>query len=92
MSAIFKFENAFKAEPVRVQHDSLFPVSNSLKDMEKENVIQRQDAWMQQCWNKTMSEKLGTPDRYSHIAVLIVHWVHELDGDLNCWKEVHPHI
>jgi len=57
-------------------------------DLEKESVVETQNALMRQHWNKAMHKELGTPDRYQNVAVLIVRWVEALDEDLKCWKEV----
>ena len=77
------------AVPIKIgQDDSMStPKAHSPTEMEKQNVINRQDCWMRQCWNRTLSEKLGIADHYSHVAVLIVRWVKELDDDLKCWEE-----
>lgn len=88
MSAIYKIEGPLRLGRTIASHVSPFPKACSSTDMEKESVIHKQDAWMRQAWNKTMSEKLGIPDRYSHVAVLIVRWVKELDSELKCWEEV----
>lgn len=57
-------------------------------DLEKESVVETQNALMRQHWNKAMHKELGTPDRYQNVAVLIVRWVEALDTDLQCWREV----
>lgn len=77
---------------VKIEHAATSNVPQRLQphsptEMEKQNVISRQDNWMRQCWNKTLSERLGVPDHYSHVAVLIVRWVKDLDYDLKCWEE-----
>lgn len=57
-------------------------------ELEKESVVESQNALMRQHWNKAMHRELGTPDRYQNVAVLIVRWVEALDTDLQCWREV----
>lgn len=59
-------------------------------ELDKENVVETQNALMRQHWNKAMHKELGSPDRYQSVAVLIVRWVEALDKDLQCWKEVLP--
>ncbi|KAK3647226.1 hypothetical protein LTR22_013887 [Elasticomyces elasticus] len=43
---------------------------------------------LRQTWTKVMRAQLATPNHYSSVAVLILHWTEGLDTDLKCYSEV----
>ena len=63
-------------------------LNTSPGEMEKDKVVQTQDSRMRQHWDKVMCKELDIPDRYHHVAILIIRWVKELDLDLQCGGEV----
>lgn len=50
--------------------------------------LQKQTKHMQSCWDRAVCKELEVVDRYTKVAVLIIHWVAELDTDLGCGQEV----
>lgn len=57
-------------------------------DVDTYEAVQKEDSRMRQTWDKVMCKEMGIPDRYQHVAVLIVRWVKGLDPHMDCEEEV----